>query len=76
MDRANNLWIITDTRELVKYNRGTDDFKTLRSINSIPLDNINNISTDPEGNLLIILESSIIIRDPMKKELTVLKLDR
>ncbi|MCX6334023.1 MAG: histidine kinase [Bacteroidia bacterium] len=74
VDGVNNLWIFTDTRELVKYNRGTDDFQTMKAIDGLHIGYVNNISTDQSGNLLITGLSSIIKMDPVKKELTVLKL--
>jgi ligand-binding sensor domain-containing protein len=68
VDRCNNLWIIADTRELVRYNRNTDDFSTLRSIDGIPLENINNISADETGNLWILDQNNIIVLDPSTQE--------
>ena len=68
VDRCNNLWIFTDTREVVKYNRGTDDFKVISSFDSIMPDKILGISIDKKGNLILISKSYIIIQDPLKNK--------
>jgi len=70
VDRFNNLWICTDTRELVKYNRETDDFRTINFINGIHIKDILDIATDQSGNLIITSRTNIFCVDPISQELT------
>ena len=74
VDRCNNLWICTDTRELVRYNRGSDDFTAIRSLNGIIPGKILDISTDPSGNLVLISQSGILILDPVHNEVREIRL--
>ncbi len=74
VDRCNNLWISTDTRELVKYNRGSDDFTAIRSLNGIKPGKILDLTTDRSGNLLLISQSGILILDPVHNEVSEIRL--
>ena len=67
VDRANNLWILTDTRQLVHYNRNTDNFQTLEAIDGIRFEEIHSISLSREGDLMILDKKNLIKRDSDKK---------
>lgn len=68
VDRYNTLWLLTDWRQLVRYNRSRDDFETIKSISGIPTRNIVNFSRTEDGNLWIINPGEIIYLDDGKKE--------
>jgi|WetSurMetagenome_2_1015567.scaffolds.fasta_scaffold00002_108 ligand-binding sensor domain-containing protein len=75
VDRKNNLWIVTDTRrELVLYNRSSENFTTLYTLDGIPLKFLGSISIDESGNLVILVRDKIIIKDPDKKNCVIYNL--
>lgn len=60
LDRMNNLWILTDWGQVVKYNRASDNFSVVKNIGAISIERANSISTDEEGNLIILTNTEII----------------
>jgi ligand-binding sensor domain-containing protein len=74
VDRDNNLWILTDFGNVVKYNRASDNFTVLKSIDGVSIEHADNISTDPAGNLLIINQNEIIKWIDRTRESVVIKL--
>lgn len=74
VDGKNNLWILTDTRDLSIYNRTTENFTVIRELNGKRLDHVNNISVDREGNLVILCNGVIIKRDPSSRKAKIAKL--
>jgi ligand-binding sensor domain-containing protein len=74
VDCDNNLWILTDFGQVVKYNRGSDNFTILRSINGVSIEHAINIYTDTAGHLWIINHNEIIKWDDRTKESEVIRL--
>ena len=74
VDRDNNLWILTDFGNVVKYNRASDNFTVLKSIDGVSIEHADNISIDPDGNLLIINQYEIIKWIDRTRESVVIKL--
>lgn len=60
IDRYNNLWLLTDFSQLVRYNRLSDNFSIIKTIAGVSIDNIDGILTDKTGLLLIISDDKIV----------------
>jgi|WetSurMetagenome_2_1015567.scaffolds.fasta_scaffold01697_5 hypothetical protein len=60
LDRFNNLWLLTDGREVVKYNRAMDNFTIVRRIGETTLSHVHFINTDRSGYLWITTDSLLI----------------
>jgi len=68
VDKENVLWLLTDTRELVKYNRQSDNFTTIREMAGIKPFIVNGIAIDPRGYLTVIISDKLIrIESPYDK---------
>lgn len=64
VDRADNLWIQTDTRELVRYDRNKNNFYPFEFLNELPGKFVNSVTIDEKGNLLLLGKDCLCIYDP------------
>jgi ligand-binding sensor domain-containing protein len=74
VDRNNNLWILTDTRDIALYNRTTDNFATIRELGGYNIDSVNNIAVDRSGNLVILTNNEVLLKDPSEDNIKIFKL--
>ncbi|MBG0861165.1 MAG: hypothetical protein IQL11_16835, partial [Bacteroidales bacterium] len=74
IDGKDNLWVMTDSRELALYNRTDDNFITFRKPGGFSPEDVNNISTDRDGDLWIISSGALYRRDWQDGEWTRLRI--
>src|SRR5664280_600772 len=68
IDKYNNLWILTDWMQVVRYNRSSDNFTVLKNIDTVSTDHVVFMNTDYDGNLWIIKKRTLIRWDEKKQE--------
>jgi len=74
LDKYNNLWILTDLMQVVKYNRTNDNFTIVKKIDTVSLEQVVFMNTDRAGNLWIINKNELIRWDEKKQESNIYKL--
>jgi ligand-binding sensor domain-containing protein len=63
VDAENNLWIFTEKREIVLFNRNTENFRILKNINGISVENSIDICVDEKGYFWIIGQNELFRRE-------------
>jgi streptogramin lyase len=74
VDKYNNLWLLTDWYQVVKYNRTSDNFTVVKKIDNVSVEQVVFLNTDNEGNLWIINKRELIRWDEAKQESKIYKL--
>jgi len=74
LDKYNNLWVLTDWMQVVKYNRASDNFSVMKKIDTVSVEQVVFMNTDSNGNLWIINKHQLIRWDEKKHESKIYRL--
>jgi streptogramin lyase len=73
-DRNDNLWLLTDWSQVVKYNRVSDNFTIVKSIGGAVLNHVMQMNTDQQGYLWIVTDSTLIRWDDKTRQSSIYNL--
>jgi ligand-binding sensor domain-containing protein len=64
IDSRDNLWVVTDDRQLSILNRATDMFTIVDKLDDHPLSDVYAIEAGPDGCVYFLLKDNILLYDP------------
>jgi sugar lactone lactonase YvrE len=68
VDKANNLWILTENSKILLFDRINDNFKSLTNFGESENDQVYNLNVDKNGDLWIICNNELIRRNIISGE--------